>query len=356
MLNYPGNILKTISYVTIIIYDRNRYKMTKNTNIKPDTDQTPPYSKLKSVCFLLILLLTLFLRIRQQASLSDVFGNLPQIICTLTTVIGAFLFLQKIANTTTGLWAMFLLSVNPWHICMSGLETGPIFTHAALLVGLYFFLLGLENIYFLPASGGLLGILLFSTPTLWPFSLSLVIGLLLYGYFSKKLAFPKGYLFYLIPYAVISVPAVLLKETGALALSSFFTNLGHWFSFICKQSETYEFGCVPPFGYLGIMVPYLVFLGLFILLSTLILGFQKKKHTYLWLLLLPIISCLFLCFFAVLSPQDMSILLLLLLLCGAIGANTVTTLLKSMHWPQISTVILIIFLLFETFQFCQALG
>lgn len=387
-------------------------KDIKNTTEK--SDKKTEYSTLQSVLFLLILLLSILLRVRNigfspagmqiaevenmQNALSlyqmhsDTVGNvfplyfisetfiqsplytyllLPlvalcsgtisimmlrilQMIFAIVTILGAFFLMKEAANTNTGLWGMFLLCVNPWHLCISKLGIGNTLTHALLLFAIFLFLKGLKKLYFLPFSGLLFALSVYSNPNIWPMVFASLFGITLYGLLTKPLRSPKKLVAFWVPCLVMFLPFLVGIPFRSMSFSVFFANLGKWLSLAWTSHSPYAFDSVQPFGFWGISTPYLIVLGVFILFSTLFMGIQKKKNTYLWFLLIPILSCLPMCFLAELPAQEMSILFPFLILCGAIGTNTVTTMFKSMHWPKVSTVILIMFLLFETSQFFQA--
>lgn len=396
------------------IEEKQKVTEKNNINITEKNDKNKDYSTMKSILFLLILLLGILLRIRNitlssagmqlaeaenmQNALSlylfhsDTAGNafplyfisetfiqsplytylllpfvalssgtvsvvvlrLLQVFFSVVTIWGAFFLLKEAANTTSGLWGMFLFSVSPWHLCISRLGIGNTLTHALLFFAILLFLKGLSKWGFLPTAGLLFALSVYSNPNIWPFVFACLLGFTLYGLLTKPLRSPKKILFFWGPCLVLLLPFLVNVPFRPLSFSVFFSNLSKWLSLAWTSESPYAFDSVEPFGFWGIATPYLIVLGAFILFSTLFMGIQKKKNTYLWLLLIPMLSCIPMCFFTELPAQEMSILFPFLILCGAIGANTVTSIFKSMHWPKVSTVILILFLLFETFQFFQA--
>lgn len=94
--------------------------------------------------------------------------RLPQVIVSICTLAAAYALLRRMFSERVALWGLFLLSVCPWHVMMSrwGLESN--LAPGFLIMGLCFFVLGLDKAPYFLASALCYGLSLYCYATIWP--------------------------------------------------------------------------------------------------------------------------------------------------------------------------------------------
>lgn len=79
--------------------------------------------------------------------------RLPAVFWGITSIIGIFLLGRKLIKTKTGLIAMFLMSISPWHLQYSRASFEVTMLISFLIFGVYFFLKGPDRIrYYIPST------------------------------------------------------------------------------------------------------------------------------------------------------------------------------------------------------------
>ncbi len=310
--------------------------------------------KFHTILFALILCLGLFLRILNLME-NSLTGYLHLIYSTIA-IVAVFFTMKRISGIETGLWAMLLLSVCPWHIFLSSWTRTENILPQLLILALCFFTYGLGVQKLLILSGLLYGISFLFAPK----SFLLILFILLtewgFGFLTKGLKKSKEFILH----ATLSlgIPLVFLAYSALTGNVSFhftfhnpWTNLTGMLHLVFNSKDAFSFEALEPFGYFGIAAGYVVFLGVVLLALTLFYGFSLNKKPLSWLIMLELFSVLI---FSLIVPVDIVLLNALfipLVLCGSLGITTITGLLKGFHWKKISTVVLILFFLFEAFQF-----
>ena len=94
--------------------------------------------------------------------------RLPQVLLSLTTLIAVYFLTKKLFDRNTAYWSMFLVTICPWHIMMSrwGLESN--LAPGFLILGLCFFVYGLDFEPLMAASAVCYGLVLYCYATIWP--------------------------------------------------------------------------------------------------------------------------------------------------------------------------------------------
>lgn len=95
-------------------------------------------------------------------------ARLPQVILSLTTLIAVYFLAKKLFNRNIANWSMFLVAICPWHIMMSrwGLESN--LAPGFLILGVCFFIYGLDRQPLMLLSALCYGLSLYCYATIWP--------------------------------------------------------------------------------------------------------------------------------------------------------------------------------------------
>lgn len=136
-------------------------------------------------------------------------ARLPQALIGILTLAAVYGIVRRTLGQKPALWAMFLLSICPWHVmmCRWGLEAN--IAPAFLMFGLYFFILSLENEKYLLLSALFYGLSLYGYAVIWPivpFMLLLQVG---YGLFHQKLHLNKYSIISSIILFLLALPLIL---------------------------------------------------------------------------------------------------------------------------------------------------
>ncbi|MDK2895901.1 MAG: hypothetical protein PWP04_21 [Candidatus Atribacteria bacterium] len=205
-----------------------------------------------------------------------------------------YLLVKKIRDEDTGIIALFLLTISPWHIMMSrwGLESNifPFF----VLMGSYLLVLSLEKPSFLPLSFLVFAVSLYSYGTAYFFVPIFLLVVSSYLLFHKKIRTTNfllsGGIFLIAALPILLFLAINIFKLNSIstpwfsiprlpaaprfsAVSSIFSsqfitnsiyNLGNflWLLFV-TQNDGLIWNCIPEYGYMFLFsVPFLFF-GIF---------------------------------------------------------------------------------------------
>mgnify|MGYP000858966995 FL=1 len=205
-----------------------------------------------------------------------------------------YLLVKKIWDEDTGIIALFLLTISPWHIMMSrwGLESNifPFF----ILMGSYLLLLSLERSSFLPLSFLVFAISLYSYGTAYFFVPVFLLVISLYLIFYKKIKITtfllSGGVFLIVALPILLFVVINIFQLNSIqtswfsiprlpaaprfsAVSSIFGsqfitnsiyNLGNflWLLFV-TQNDGLIWNCIPEYGYMFLFSTPFLFFGIF---------------------------------------------------------------------------------------------
>ena len=279
--------------------------------------------------------------------------RLPQVIVAILSLAAVYFLMKEIVDKSTGLWAMLLLSVCPWHIMMSrwGLESN--LAPGFLLFGLTFFVYGLKKPKMLILSALSYGLSLYCYATIWP-----IVPLLLllewgYAFLTKTLKFNKYFVIHVVIIGLLAFPllAFLLVNRGILpefsigpfsvyAMTDFrvneiatsfqeiLSNFRNLLYLLYHQDIGRPYDVIMPFGFFGIVARIFIFMGVFLLVFRLILALWKRQTTLLWMIFIQ--------------------------LTGALCISSATDFIAkkiSLRWKMVASILLMVFLLGENLQF-----
>lgn len=200
--------------------------------------------------------------------------RLPQLIVSCLTLVAVFGIVRRLAGGRAALIALLLVAVCPWHVYLSrwGLESN--LAPGFLTFGLYFFVRGLETPRFLPLAALMYGLSLYAYAVLWPILPILLLLMLGYGFYCRKLR-PSPWLaasavillalaaplvlFLLVNYGLIpeftigpfSVPKLVMMRSSEISLSNITANAktsgscSHRWSGARPLTTTARAGCFP---------------------------------------------------------------------------------------------------------------
>lgn len=244
--------------------------------------------------------------------------RLPQMIMGVISVIVLYLLIKKIANKEMALWAGLLLAICPWHIMMSRWGLDANLAPAFILLGMYFFALGLEKDKYFILSAFFWGLSLYCYALIWIFVPLFLALSVLYCIRYGKIRITKYtvcsvvvlgiialplMLFVLINMGIlpeiktawISIPRMIEFRSDELTLGNVVSNVKDFLSIYIKQYDYNLMNGTPYFGlYYLFSLPFII-LGGFVIVKNTILGIKNKKFGYeiflaFWLVLCIVIG------------------------------------------------------------------
>lgn len=197
--------------------------------------------------------------------------RLAQALLGVLSVYVLYKLMQLVSNEYVALITLFIFSINPWHIVLSrwGLDSAT--TPAFILLGMYFFIKGMEKEKYLLLSALAYGMSLYCYAFIWPILPVILLIQVIYGIYYKKLklskysifsvlilgmcAFPL-FLFLAVNYGIIdeiktafiSIPKISYFRSGELSSGSFISKLYVYYQVLFLQNDNNIWNQVPEFG------------------------------------------------------------------------------------------------------------
>ena len=235
--------------------------------------------------------------------------RLPQLLLALCALPAAFSLGRRVEGTPGGLCFAAVLALCPWHILLSRWALESNMAPGLLLLGLCFFLKGLENGRSLPLAALCYGLALYAYSAMWPV-MPLLLGLmllyarpradkylLLAGLIFGLLALPLlGFL--AVNYGLVgefsigpfSVPKLVETRAGEISLSNIPANIRNMLRILLTQSDGLKWNSPGRFGlFYPAALPFGL-LGLWELARRCVLSLRRKRFDAAVLLLIWLVT------------------------------------------------------------------
>lgn len=243
--------------------------------------------------------------------------RLPQLIVACLTLPAAYGLVRRLAGQRAALFALLLLAVCPWHICLSrwGLESN--LAPGFLSFGLYFLVRGFEDRRFLPLAALMYGLSLYAYAVLWPV-LPLLLALLLgYGFYCRRLRLSGWFfasaailfalalpllLFLLVNYGLIgelaigpfSIPRLVQLRSAEISLSNIAENAKNLWRLFAEMTGHLPFEYTGSRGLFSICTLPFFLLGLWRCAVGLVRSLRSREPCLEAMLLIWLLSALLL--------------------------------------------------------------
>lgn len=304
--------------------------------------------------------------------------RLPQALFGVLTVYIFYKLMKELSNEnrTFTLFATFIFAINPWHIMMSrwGLESNLVC--AFLILGLYFFILGLKNNKYLILSAIFYGLCLYCYATIWPILPIILILQIVYGIYIKAIKLNRYLIISIIVFTVIAIPIFLFilvnlsmipeiktnfisiprllymrkSELGG-GFSQIIINFKEFIKLMVFQNDNLSWSTTNNFGmYYYITTPFIV-VGLILIIYRSIKAIKNrevdKNNNYLIVfVLIQIIAAIPMMFLICnVNVNKINNIHIPLIICGIYGVYYLSNLI-SKHFLKITTLIYLISFIF----------
>ena len=135
--------------------------------------------------------------------------RLPQLIIGIISLPVLYKLVTRLYNSRTGIIAMGLLTVCPWHIMMNrwGLESN--LAPGMILFATFFLVKGLDKRGYLILSAFFYGLSLYAYATIWTIVPFIMLFEIIYLLFTRKIRIDFSFIISVIVFIILSVPLVL---------------------------------------------------------------------------------------------------------------------------------------------------
>lgn len=273
--------------------------------------------------------------------------RIPQIIVSILTMIAVYFLMKKMFSYRTGVWALFCVAICPWHVMMSrwGLESN--LAPGFLILGLYFWILGMEKPRWFLLSAFCYGLSLYSYATIWPIVPVIILLQLLYGLHAGKMKFSKWLIGAMLILIAMGLPLVLFllvnmeiipefkmgcfsvyKMTEfrsnelAHSLGQVWENIKNVGYLLKNQDVGRPYDVIMPYGFFYDIGRILIVIGAIVTAVRLVKALVKRSFAYEWFIVVQLVGAAIIGCLINVNMTQINCLYLPLLLCEAIGAET----------------------------------
>lgn len=135
--------------------------------------------------------------------------RLPSAIISIVALICFYMLSKKLINHKFAVLALFLLSINPWHIMSSRWGLDADLSSNMILIALTLFLYGLDNQKLLPLSALFYGLTLYCYATFWIAIPFILLSYIVYCLYYKKLFVNRWLVLSVVILFVMALPLLL---------------------------------------------------------------------------------------------------------------------------------------------------
>ncbi len=276
--------------------------------------------------------------------ISPIIVRLPQVIVAILTMIAIYSMMKKMFSYETATWALFLVAICPWHVMMSrwGLESN--LAPGFLILGLCFWIHGLDRPKYLLLSALCYGLSLYCYAIIWsivPFMLLLQI---IYSFYHKKLSLHRWFVGFVLILAALGLPLILFLlvnmdllpsfkigifsvykmtafRSGELATSPsvILSNIRNVLYLLKNQDVGRPYDVIMPYGFFYDIGRAFIVIGAIVVIVRTILHLKKKVFSYEAFILIQLMGAGLVACLVSVNMTQINCLYLPLVLCEAIG-------------------------------------
>ena len=270
--------------------------------------------------------------------------RIPQVIISILTLIAVYSMIKKMFTRQTAIWALFLLSICPWHVMMSrwGLESN--LAPGFLIFGLCFWIHGLDKPKYLILSALSYGLSLYCYATIWPVVPVMILLQLGYSLYTRKLRFDKWLLISGGILAALGLPLVLflLVNMGLLpefkigcfsvyrmtsfrsgelvhSFSDIIKNIRNLISLLWHQDVGRPYDVIMPYGFFYDIGRIFAVIGAMVIVVRAVISLVKRRFSYETFILIQLIGAAIVGCLITVSMTQVNCLYIPVVLCQAAG-------------------------------------
>ncbi len=270
--------------------------------------------------------------------------RLPQVIVSIASLLAIYSMMKRMYSQPAALWALFLAAICPWHVMMSrwGLESN--LAPGFLILGLFFWIKGLDNPRFLPLSALCYGLSLYCYATIWPIVPVMILLQIVYSFVTGKLKCNRWFFSFGLILVALGLPLVLFLlvnmellptikigcfsiykmtsfRSGELAtsLSEILSNIRNVLRLLVKQDIGRPYDVIMPYGFFYDIGRIFICIGVLVILARTLQSFAHKEFSYDFFIFTQLIGAGIVGCLVTVTMTQINCLYLPLILCEAIG-------------------------------------
>lgn len=274
--------------------------------------------------------------------------RIPQVVVSILTMIAVYLLIKKMFSHRLGVWALFCVAICPWHVMMSrwGLESN--LAPGFLILGLYFWILGMEKPRWFLLSALCYGLSLYSYATIWPIVPVMVLLQLFYGLWTGKMILSKWLIGAMVILISMGLPLVcfLLVNMGILpefkigcfsvykmtqfrsnelahSLGQVWQNIKNVGYLLKNQDVGRPYDVIMPYGFFYDLGRVLIVIGTIVVVMRLYKALRSRTFAYEWFIIVQLVGAAIIGCLINVNMTQINCLYLPLLLCEAVGAEAI---------------------------------
>lgn len=275
---------------------------------------------------------------------SPIVVRLPQVMLAILTLAATYFMMKRMFSYKVALCALFLLSICPWHVMMSrwGLESN--LAPGFLMLGLWYWIKGLDEPKKMPLSAVCYGLSLYCYATIWPIVPVMVLLQIIYSFWMGKLKWDKWFAAFCVVLVLLGTPLVLfllvnigwipnLKiacfsiykmtsfRSGELAtsLSQIISNIYNFARLLWKQDVGRPYDVIMPYGFFYNIGRVFIFVGVFVVITRTVKAILRKKFVFEVFLFIQLVGAGIVACLVTVSMTQVNCVYIPLVLCEAIG-------------------------------------
>lgn len=293
--------------------------------------------------------------------------RLPQLLVSLGSLAAIYALMHKMFSCNAANWALFLAAICPWHVMMSrwGLESN--LAPGFLMIGLCFFVYGLEKPPLLLCSALSYGLSLYCYATIWPIVPVMLLLQVIYCFGWKKLHITKWLAGAVIILGLLAFPLIcfLLVNTGYLSgfqmgpfsiykmtlfrggelahsLQEILSNFKNMLYLFYHQDVGRPYDVIMPYGFFYDAGRLFIVIGILAVLAGLIRSFVKREFSYTYIVTVQLVGAGIVGLLIPVNMTQINCAYLPLILCEALGVIWVLSFLEKQLKPLRSAACFVI--------------
>lgn len=279
--------------------------------------------------------------------------RLPQAIFSCISLIVFYYLLCKLfQDKLKSLLGVFIFAITPWHIMLShwGLESN--IAPAFLLLGLFFWIKGIDNSKFYILSAAFYGLSLYSYAPLWMAVPSILLLQFAYSIYCKKFKWDKYFIFALIllffiglplllfllvnnaiipeiKTGIFSIPKLLEYRGGEISFQNIKVSVYNFYTLFTTQNDQLIWNSTPEFGIYYKFSSIFIIVGLCTITKSSISSIKSRSYNPITFIFTNIIiSIMFAFLISNINVNKINMIHIPLIICCVQGVITVSSLFR----------------------------
>ncbi len=290
-------------------------------------------------------------------------SRLPQALVATITLWCIYCLIKRMFGRSAGLWALFALTICPWHIMMARWGLDCNLAPGFLIFSLYFFIRALDDQRFLLVAALFYGLSLYCYAVIWPIVPLMLLLQIIYGLYHRKLTINKWSIGAALLLFVLALPLILFvlvnseiipeiylpfmsipQSSGyrggevSLNLSQMWINFKTTARLFLLQDTGSPYDVIEPWGLFYDLGRVFIVIGAICLIYRVVKSLLQKEFAYEYFLFVQVLCGGFVGLIVSIRVHQINAFFIPLVLCEAYGLWKIINFIKSKH-AQLGSVV-----------------